>query len=163
VDYFIELRPGAVAEMMSELNSQNSPGPAHSGGAESRRMLSGINGHANSFANSIANATFSPFQEWYFSIIGVRPSTSQPPQTPARASGNPRRLYLCLSQWKQNYHATKLVQVDMNLHSDEELFKNMRHEYYRTLGRWRRILSVKTLQHIRFVHVSSSSDLHYYA
>ena len=66
-----------------------------------------------------------------------------------------RHLLLCVSQWK-GYYLTKMVAIDLHLSSDAQIFRRMKVEYNRMIGSWRRFLSLKRLNAIRFVQVRST-------
>jgi hypothetical protein len=77
--------------------------------------------------------------------------TSGPQKTPSSLSQ--RFLLLCISQWK-GYFKTRMIPVNLDLDSDEELFLMLRAEYIRMIGPWRRFISLRCLKDIRFVQVS---------
>ena len=74
------------------------------------------------------------------------------PPSIAPAAANPQPLYLLLCIQHQRF-TTKLLQPDLTgLHSDQDFFKLLRHDYHDTRGRWRRRFSLKTLRGIKFIH-----------
>ena len=68
------------------------------------------------------------------------------------SESKPRHLLLCISQWR-GYYKIELAPIDLRIDSDAQLFRDLRDKYKRTVGPWRRFLSLRYLKDIRFVRV----------
>jgi hypothetical protein len=66
----------------------------------------------------------------------------------------PRYLLLCISIWK-GYYFTQMLPVDLNVSNDEVLFCQLKNAYHRRVGILKRMLSLRCINDVRFVRVSS--------
>lgn len=147
LDDFVELRPGAAREYETQLRHFAN--------------ITHANGLSRSSHLSIIGPWLSYLSPWKTQRRSLLPHNVAPDQrgstlqtlaatTLSSVAQSPEAMFLLLC-YPQRKYATSLLQLDLTgLTSDQTFFSLLRNSYRETRGPWRQLLSLKTLQDIKF-------------
>jgi hypothetical protein len=159
-DDFLEYVEGAVELAMKELSSDRS-NDRHStptSPSAPRRTLKNFSSSVNERLNSLTLVLSKTIKGWRHKKDDEEDSSQEMTDLHGDNTYPHKFLFLCISQWRR-YYMTKMISVNVNINSDDVLFRLLRSNYALMIGPWRRILSLRYVSDIRFVQVKTPLQL----
>ena len=160
-DDFIETRPGAAEELRVALDTFDRQRPTSHYPAYPAASYQSYSGSTNMSGNPTRDSATSPAGAVNPNFTTPRSIYDPPPTSGGLFSTNLRRdeppeskwLLICAQAWRQ---PTSLLQLDVcSTTSDKQLFRDLRRSYLELKRAWWHRLSLKVVQSIRFVQVST--------